>query len=99
MIDEEPFKLSHADLTTSQNYLGSSHSMKEVLHLVMRLVHPELKQAKFDVQKFRTKLLTNSDEVEELLNQVKYSEISSVIYREVLKRSKLWGIGEAKLPG
>ena len=64
----------------------------------MRLSYPSNKKLKFDVPDFKKALLNDATATINLLNNLDYSQISSSIYREVVKRNELWGIGKAPLP-
>ena len=75
-------------------HLNNNHQLKEILHLVLKLTRPDLKQVKFTVTDFKNMLLSDSSNLSNLLTNVSYSQISSSNYREVLKRKKLWKIGE-----
>ena len=80
-----------SDSVTNNNKI--CFGVKEVLHLVMRLSHPEKKQTAFQPHEFRSSVLT---EPNKNMNEVFYSKIPSKIYKEVLKRKKLWKIGSGE---
>ena len=64
----------------------------------MRLSYPSNKKLKFDVPDFKKGLLNDATTTMNLLNELDYSQISSSIYREVVKRYHLWEIGKTPLP-
>ena len=66
----------------------------EVLHLVMRLLNPKDTKVKYDANTLKKVLLTDESETISKLDKICYSEISSKVYKEVLKRYKLWKIEE-----
>jgi hypothetical protein len=81
-------------MTYLSRKLGESSLIKEVLHLVMRFIAPKLTKVKYDTKDFKRALLSSESSTEENLQTVCYSDISSKVYREVLKRFKLWKINE-----
>ena len=81
-------------MTYLSKKLGDSSLIKEVLHLVMRFIEPKYTKAKYDTKDFKRELLSSEYSTEESLQNICYSDISSKVYREVLKRFKLWKINE-----
>jgi len=74
--------------------LGKSSLVMEVLHLVMRLLRPRDTNIKYDAITIKKAILSDSNETIEKLDKICYSEISTKVYKEVLKRFKLWKIEE-----
>ena len=74
--------------------MSNSSLIKEVLHLVMRFIRPKDTKVKYHINDFKKVLLSNEDDTAKSLQSICYSEISSKVYREVLKRFKLWKINE-----
>ena len=49
-------------MTYLSRKMGDSSLIKEVLHLVMRLIDPKNAKAKFDIKDFKRFLLTSEDD-------------------------------------
>lgn len=60
--------------------------LMEVTHLVMRFIHPELKDVKFTKSKFDEYIFDTSGTAKDLMNDLDYSRISQKIFKEVKKR-------------
>ena len=84
--------IKESDLKDFQKVLDNNHIKLEMLHLVMRCVYPEKKAAKFDKTDFRNFLLKSDQQKNSYLGTVNYAKINSQIYRDIVKRKKLWNI-------
>lgn len=64
----------------------------------MRIMEPvEQAKARYEMTVFKKALLSNGEETARKMQEVNYSQISSVVYREIVKRYKLWKIAEVEL--
>ena len=95
-MQNEMFTMNNDNLLQLEKRLGNSSTIKEVLHLVMRLLRPRDDLIKYDMNLIKKNLLSDSMETSGILEHLCYSNISSRVYREVDKRFKLWKIDEIK---
>jgi len=72
--------------------LDKNYKKLEVLHMAMRCLDPEKKQRSFDQTEFRRHLFKSEAELKQMISNVDYSKISTFVYRDILKRKKLWGL-------
>ncbi len=93
-MQNEMFTMNNDNLLQLEKRLGNSSTIKEVLHLVMRLLRPRDDLIKYDMNLIKKNLLSDSMETSGILEHLCYSNISSRVYREVDKRFKLWKIDE-----
>jgi hypothetical protein len=94
LIDHTQATFTNDDIKAINVQIVSSHAIKETLHLIMRLTRPLIKKIRFEVPDFKQELIKCPVKTSDIINKVDYSQISSVVYREVLKRKKLWKVGE-----
>jgi hypothetical protein len=74
--------------------LTDNSSLKELLHLAMRFMYPEINTKKFDKTEFRRYLFGSKVNLNQLFKEANYSLISSSIFKDVTKRKKLWKVEE-----
>lgn len=94
LIQDSEFIVTFDDMLHLGRRLPKSNLIKEVLHLVMRLVKPKEDVTKYDCNQLKKKLLSTTEETSKMLQNICYSEISSKVYKEVLKRFRLWKIND-----
>jgi len=58
----------------------------------MRCVEPSKKQPSFDTTEFRRYLFKNEGNVKEYLSNLNYSLINTFVYKDIVKRKKLWNV-------
>jgi hypothetical protein len=66
-FDEKRKTIPSTDLDAMQKSLCNNSTIFEVLHLVMRFIHPENKAVKFDKTEFRRYLLKDHNDLKQKL--------------------------------
>jgi uncharacterized protein YdcH (DUF465 family) len=60
----------------------------------MRLLHPEKHDTKFDNTHFRRALFKSHTDLNNDINNVDYSKVTTAIFKDVQKRKKLWKVDQ-----
>jgi hypothetical protein len=76
--------------------MQTSHGYQEVMHLAMLFLYPEKAKSKYKINEFKSEIMFNPENTKKIIETVDYSLITSKLYREVLKRFKLWKISDLK---
>jgi len=82
------------DWKSIENIDSKKEAAREIFHLMMRLIKPERKDAKFDFQTIRTVLgySNGASNAHDKMNNIDYTKVKTAIYKEVLRRYSLWEV-------
>ena len=80
--------------TAVQKLDSKNNLIYEILHLAMRCINPSDTTVKFQKRDLKLNLLKDEQFLEKKINEINYSQISSKIYKEIIKRKIDWDTEE-----